>query len=352
MSEYKKFISEEKARIEQLKKKLKELAEKIKLKQEKWKETPEREEVKEIKLEKKEESIEKIKSLESKGKMLKEKVETLSASLGNVSTHSIDIAQKEVVKLKTELEMARRERKELEEKIKDLSSSLDKGRTIEEVKIISSSISSLIREFKRYFRTDFGIAIESISMMEEKKDLDGIIKATKEAIEKMLESLTFVSQQYYFPEPKLALFPLQQLLVYTVDRFKSEITKNNIDVRFDVPNMDIETDRELFSELIGNIVENSIESMSNGGRLVVSAKKEMVRGAQMLVITIKDTGEGIPLHLLDKVFLPFFTTKKEMGKMGFGLTRAEMIAKMFSGFITIKSYVNEGTEVKVYLPHG
>jgi CheY-like chemotaxis protein len=69
-----------------------------------------------------------------------------------------------------------------------------------------------------------------------------------------------------------------------------------------------------------------------------------------LVITVSDTGTGIPREIIDRVFEPFFTTK-ELGKgTGLGLSTAIGIIKSHGGFVKVLSKVGKGTQFQVYLP--
>jgi CheY-like chemotaxis protein len=68
------------------------------------------------------------------------------------------------------------------------------------------------------------------------------------------------------------------------------------------------------------------------------------------VITVADTGIGIPKEIIDRIFEPFFTTK-ELGKgTGLGLSTAIGIIKSHGGFVNVYSQVGSGTRFQVYLP--
>jgi signal transduction histidine kinase len=67
-------------------------------------------------------------------------------------------------------------------------------------------------------------------------------------------------------------------------------------------------------------------------------------------VNIHDNGSGIPEDRIERVFEPFFTTKTNGNGTGLGLSIALGIVKSHSGFITVDSVVEQGTEFKIYLP--
>jgi CheY-like chemotaxis protein len=71
-----------------------------------------------------------------------------------------------------------------------------------------------------------------------------------------------------------------------------------------------------------------------------------------VLITVGDTGVGIPPEILGNVFEPFFTTKTVGRTTGLGLSTASAIMRNHNGFMTIFSETGEGTIVKIYLPVG
>jgi signal transduction histidine kinase len=65
---------------------------------------------------------------------------------------------------------------------------------------------------------------------------------------------------------------------------------------------------------------------------------------------VKDTGIGIPDHVLPRVFEPFFTTKEPGSGSGLGLAQVHAFVKQSGGGVRIDTRVGEGTSVKVFLP--
>lgn len=122
----------------------------------------------------------------------------------------------------------------------------------------------------------------------------------------------------------------------------------------------VEIDEVQMKQAITNIVINAREAMPEGGLLKVNATNitanEMshipLKSENYVMISIADTGKGIPLENLPKIFDPYFTTKgmgAEKG-MGLGLSICYSIVKKHEGLITVDSKVGEGTVFHIYLP--
>jgi PAS domain S-box-containing protein len=152
--------------------------------------------------------------------------------------------------------------------------------------------------------------------------------------------------------------PLSEVVAIAKDTFPRSI---QISSRIEKDLWPIVGDPTQLHQVFLNLCVNARDAMPNGGRLQIEAKNSVVdeNYAQMqpdakagphVVITIADTGVGIPPALLDKVFEPFFTTK-EVGKgTGLGLSTVLGIVKSHSGFLNVYSEVGKGTRFKVHLP--
>ncbi|OUL18793.1 hybrid sensor histidine kinase/response regulator [Nostoc sp. RF31YmG] len=114
-------------------------------------------------------------------------------------------------------------------------------------------------------------------------------------------------------------------------------------------------------QVLMNLCVNARDAMPDGGILRISAENlcidenyaSMHVDAQegfYVVITIADTGTGIPPEIMERIFEPFFTSK-EVGKgTGLGLSTVMSIIKSHSGFVTVYSEIGQGSCFKVYLP--
>jgi signal transduction histidine kinase len=115
------------------------------------------------------------------------------------------------------------------------------------------------------------------------------------------------------------------------------------------------------SKVVMNLVSNAAEAMPEGGRIIISTEKRNVRGpigvgerikkGEYAVLSVADTGIGIPHEDLEKIFEPFYT-KKSMGRSGTGLGMAVVwgSVKEHNGHITVESVEGQGTKFTVYIP--
>ena len=94
-----------------------------------------------------------------------------------------------------------------------------------------------------------------------------------------------------------------------------------------------------------SVLVNAADAIVGGGRITVRSRAE-----RDVLVTISDTGCGIPEENLKKVFEPFFTTKEPGEGTGLGLSLSYGIVKQLGGSIDLKSKVGEGTQVTIALP--
>ena len=107
-------------------------------------------------------------------------------------------------------------------------------------------------------------------------------------------------------------------------------------------------DRDQLKQVLLNILLNAIESMADGGTISISADQHIVDG--YMRIQIQDSGVGIPHNVQDKVFEPFFSTKRESKGVGLGLSVVYGIIAQHGGTIEFESEEGTGTTVIITLP--
>ncbi len=107
---------------------------------------------------------------------------------------------------------------------------------------------------------------------------------------------------------------------------------------------DINMDESQIFTMLSNLLENAVESMSDGGYLTVRAEADEKR----IMIEIADTGSGIEEKDINSVYDPFVTSKTSGA--GLGLTMVHQIVNNHNGEINIKSSKNRGTVIQVKFP--
>jgi signal transduction histidine kinase/putative methionine-R-sulfoxide reductase with GAF domain len=101
-------------------------------------------------------------------------------------------------------------------------------------------------------------------------------------------------------------------------------------------------------EVFANFIKNALEAMPTGGRLAVGAQSS----GPEVTITFSDTGVGMSEEVKEKLFQPFFTTKKAGGGTGLGLAISQDIVRRCGGGIEVESEPGTGTTFTLRLPAG
>ena len=119
----------------------------------------------------------------------------------------------------------------------------------------------------------------------------------------------------------------------------------SIEIADNLPNID--TDAGRLQQVILNIINNAFAAMENNGHLQVKAS---MAGKDNIVLSISDTGCGIPESDIKRVFEPFFSTKTGKGGTGLGLSITYGLVEQLGGTIDVSSEVNRGTTFTITLP--
>ncbi len=104
-------------------------------------------------------------------------------------------------------------------------------------------------------------------------------------------------------------------------------------------------DSTFINRIMYNLVNNAVQAMPKGGKLTIHAYRQL----NDTVLTVEDTGVGIPEEVKPKLFTPMFTTKAK--GQGFGLAVIKRMTEALGGTVTFESQEGKGTTFKVCLPH-
>ncbi len=142
------------------------------------------------------------------------------------------------------------------------------------------------------------------------------------------------------PEPNFSLCKIEPLLKDSVRLFEQEARERSVSLECSTEprTMEIPADRTLLEQVIINLVKNALQASTKGG--VVKAKAFQSPTGR-IIIEVSDNGTGIAPEAIDKIFIPFFTTKPEGS--GIGLSFARQVLRKHSATISVVSEVGNGT---------
>jgi signal transduction histidine kinase len=106
----------------------------------------------------------------------------------------------------------------------------------------------------------------------------------------------------------------------------------------------VHVDASHIVQVLGNLVTNAYQAMTNGGELTLSAHPH----DDMIAIAVRDTGSGIPPDHMKRLFEPLFTTKTT--GIGLGLAVSQKLAKANGGRIEVQSEAGKGSTFTLFLP--
>jgi two-component system sensor histidine kinase PilS (NtrC family) len=157
------------------------------------------------------------------------------------------------------------------------------------------------------------------------------------------------------PALDLAEHNINKILAETLDLVQHEARKRKrvtIATSLAGSSLVAQVDQNQMRQVFWNLATNAFDAMPDGGKLTITTGCRRIdaagRKGDVIEIGFHDTGEGIAPANLDKIFLPFFTTKKEGS--GLGLAAVHRIVDLHGGWIKVESQPQQGTRFVVCLP--
>lgn len=185
-----------------------------------------------------------------------------------------------------------------------------------------------------------------------------IISASEKAASLTRGMLTFSRKQI------VALEPVQlNCFISGMKEMLCRLAGENIEVHFhpDPEDLILNADQGQLQQILLNLYNNARDAMPNGGHLTISTAVRRISGNEVdappgipggnyVLLTVADTGHGIPPGDIDQIFDPFFTTK-EIGKgTGLGLSMVFGIVQQHEGYIKVASVPGEGSTLSIWFP--
>ncbi len=146
--------------------------------------------------------------------------------------------------------------------------------------------------------------------------------------------------------PQLKIVSLNAVVEKTVELLRPEVENRSVTVKTRLARNLTATpvDATQMQQVLVNLVKNAAQAMTTGGTLTLQTGETN----DEVWVSVADTGGGIPQEQINRIFEPFYTTKKKGS--GLGLMIVQRIVRAHNGRIELESHVGKGTTFRVWLP--
>jgi signal transduction histidine kinase len=174
------------------------------------------------------------------------------------------------------------------------------------------------------------------------KDVGEAVHTIQKRSEGLLHFVEAYRSLTRLPQPKFRKFPLSDLVKRLENLISEELNNKGINLETSITpdSLQLTADPEQIEQVLINLTQNAIQALQNTpeARIELRAFED---DQERVVIQVIDNGVGIPPDIQEKIFIPFFTTKKEGS--GIGLSLSRQIIRLHRGTISVNSEVDSGT---------
>lgn len=178
---------------------------------------------------------------------------------------------------------------------------------------------------------------------EEFEDMQLAVQTIQKRSQGLIRFIQDFRNLTHTPKPKLKIIKVSQLVDEIGVLMQKEFEENNI--RFlksvDPEDMKVNVDKELIEQVLINLIKNAIQALDDQKERIIELRGGKTEKGRP-VISVKDNGSGIDEEALQRIFVPFYTTKKNGS--GIGLSLSRQIMRQHQGSLSVKSKLDEGTE--------
>jgi len=195
-----------------------------------------------------------------------------------------------------------------------------------------------------------GLLLKADDVPAERKEyLRTIERETLRARETLKNLLDFARRK----PPRMVRTDIADIIDDTLALIRGQAKAARVEIKAECPAglPLVAADTDEMKQVFVNLINNAFFAMTSGGTLTLRCKSETDEtGRTMVMVSLSDTGRGIPEDHLDKIFDPFFTTRPDGEGTGLGLSISFMVVQNHGGRIEVESIVGQGSTFRVYLP--
>ncbi|MCG8308253.1 MAG: ATP-binding protein [Cytophagales bacterium] len=188
----------------------------------------------------------------------------------------------------------------------------------------------LAEDLKPYGADSFEISDESLS------DLNEGLQTIENRSKGLIKFVDAYRDYTSIPKPKFGLIKIDELFEHICKLLNHEFKELKIDFKLNVmfDNLEITADRELIEMVLINLLKNAKEALKDREEPKIEMMAR-IDEEQRVLLEVKDNGPGIIQEALERIFIPFYTTKKSGSGIGLALSR--QIMQLHNGTLSVKS---------------
>jgi two-component system nitrogen regulation sensor histidine kinase NtrY len=180
---------------------------------------------------------------------------------------------------------------------------------------------------------------------------DQIFKESSDTIIEQVDVLKRIASEFSsygrMQQMDVAAHKLSPMLDKIVQPYVLNDSDVSVELDSGVPDVDVLADSEAVRKICTNLIENAMDAMPHGGRLVVSCRQESFNGANYIRVSFRDTGPGLSKEAVEKLFEPYFSTKTT--GTGLGLAICRSLSQEMGGDIDVHNVPDGGVDASVLL---
>ncbi len=211
----------------------------------------------------------------------------------------------------------------------------------ENISEIARALAHEVRNPLNTIRMNLQLMQEEIGAEEHYAQRLSLMEGELLRLDRILKSFLNYSR---LPTPQFVRVDLSDTIMRIIDIIRARSVDVEIEAHLAENLPKINADPALLAEVLHNVIQNAIDSSDEGKTVIV----ETSRTSGGVSIAITDRGKGIPPEMLNKIFMPYFSTKS--GGIGIGMAVVKRIVEAHSGKIQVQSRVGSGTRIIIELP--
>ncbi|MGW8316022.1 MAG: sensor histidine kinase [Bacteroidales bacterium] len=208
--------------------------------------------------------------------------------------------------------------------------------SIAPISSLSATVENMLRPFTTGKKDAPEIDLDTLS------EIQGALQTINKRSTGLMNFVETYRSLTKIPEPNFAVVKMKELIQRCCTLMKKEVQESNIQLASTVEpeSIELQIDEQMIEQVMINLVQNSMQALKGRAGAMIQVRGYYNKRGRPTIQVI-DNGQGILSDVIDKIFIPFFTTKRSGS--GIGLSLSRQILRLHGGTITAQSKPGEET---------